>query len=244
MRRFYHRVGPWMLLFALAWYVAGVYLIKYLDYKRWDLIRSRHINMQTLEIGSIREVRIRSRIQGRDEVKFLFDSKVAKLQIENHHPEALVGSRVLADVVELTLEPTVANYSGYNLITIRAPLSINRIIVEDVWQAVQIGADGSVFLTDLTLVTRNLQGQLSVAGIQVEKLRLEQDKALEAGTRAPSIEITAGTVIDELNVAMVRGTFEFTAAAPPRQSWFQVGDSVQISGQKPFLESIRFIPGE
>lgn len=242
IRRFLRRAGPWILVFTLVWYVAGSYLIGMLDDKSRELAESRHVHLQDLDIGSARELKF-GRVSHLSEVKFIFDAKLSKLRIENHDLEITVAGAVANDRVVVDVGPTVPGIGGYNRITIHLPVSVNRISIRDDW-SVELVGDASVPLSELTLVAENYSGRLHVSNFKSGRFDLEIGADTDPNKGAPSILIAGDATMSELNLDMDRGELEFKSETAPQQARFRVTDSVWISGQRPFVESIQFLPVE
>lgn len=247
MQRLFHRVGPWLFLFAVAWYLAGNYWMKSFEQQRAARATERHVRSQSFDVGVQGSVVIRTSEhmdRFRSAIAIRFDPNATQATVKNENWDVSVNGQLVDGVLQIVLSRT--DRSGYrpaNELRVVLPGAVSRVGVEG---ENSFDISGRLSNPKSTLVLENLQcsSTVTVKGLSVKQLKLLSMCQVSASEKPDEccharFVIEPGAELEKLEVSMLSGALNFQAYSIP-QTELNLGDSVEVRARRAFLQAARF----
>jgi len=247
MLRRSHRIGPWLLLAALFWYVAACFLADNLNKQSLEQGKSSHKAGQDFDIGEgtavvIRVGELESKSGYLPRVQLVFDASFSQATIQNANVGLAVNGALVENTLNISLEKTKARHNkSVEDLVIHLPVTVNKVSFSGFRK---IDVSGS-----FPAPTANLVLEILEPGPSVTLKRFKVNRLLLAAVFKPTVEKISsdtGFVVDEqvviadLGVSMTGGTVEFLSRSIPQQTRLDLAEAVKIKADAAFLRTARF----
>ncbi|MES2951311.1 MAG: hypothetical protein V4858_22500 [Pseudomonadota bacterium] len=247
MRRFYFRVGPWLFVAAVAWYLAGNFLIGSLEAKSQARALSLHKTSQDFEIGTqgVVEVHTEGEELNMQTVKIDFQPGASLATVQNENLRVSVRGQLVDGVLHLTVGGSDRrHYASRKEVSLVLPPSVKRLRFPDAGRFEVTGRVPNP-AADLNLEILNCHSEVNVKHLSVHQLTLTSSCQMHVEAQAEKrccnmrFDLDRDVVVSKLDVSMESGSFEFRGNAIP-QTQLHVGELVEVTGRRAFLQAARF----
>lgn len=245
MQRLLHRVGPWLFVLAIAWYLVGNYLIKTLEQQSLARATSLHEKLQAFDVGALGTVVIH--VSGESHflrgIQIRFDPGAEQAVVRNENLTVSVNGQTVDGALHITVHGAVRNrHESWGKLSLVLPEKTHRVgfAGETSFEVSGKFADPK---STLVLETMTCNSKLEVDDLSVNRLKL-LSSCQDASDRPErccntSFTVEKGAMVERLEVSMASGVLAFEANSVP-QTELYLGESVVVSGRRAFLEAAHF----
>ncbi|MFZ6778742.1 hypothetical protein ACO0LD_18115 [Undibacterium sp. Ji83W] len=245
MTRYFSKVGVWIFIFAVAWYLAGNYFLDRLKKEQVAYAESMHVKEQHADIGSNSRAVIRA--LGDDfrvsHIKLVFDPAASQASINNEDMQVAASTQFVDGVFNITFSKAVAPMDHHKkMITeIRLPSSVNKVEIAGI-DAVEISGSLPAPAAELVLENLGCTAKINIEQLQVNRLKLVASCQIPPKNECCSTQFNLSEQIQigKLEVVMQHGSLDYSGSKVPQETLLNVGDNVSITGRREFLQSLRF----
>jgi len=247
MARYFSKIGVWLFIISVAWYLSGNFLIDHLKKEKIAYFKNRHVTQQQADIGSNSRVLISAPDDETMYFTLIFDSTASKVSINNENLQVAASTRLVDGVFNVVLSkvatPVLEHHSSRK-IEIHLPSSVSKVEIAGgsfVDISGRLPAPGAELMLELT----DCAGRVDFKEFVVNELKLVAHCKVPPKEKCCTTHVELGEHIDiqKLEVTLPYGDLNFAANVLPQQILLNIGDDVTISARRAFLEKARFPTG-
>lgn len=235
MSRIFHRCGSWLFVLAIAWYLAGNYLIKTLEQQSLARATSVHARSQAFDVGMPGTVVISTSghfFSHGKTVQIRFDPDATRATVNNDNLRVSVRGQLIDGVLQIELNnDDRSRYGSLGNLDIVLPASTRKLGVSGE-TSFEISGRFSDLRSSLTLDGMECNSRLELDRLTVSQLKL-------LSTCHARFALGKEVLLEKLEVSMGGGTLNFFADSIPKTDLY-LGESVVVTGRRSFLEAARF----
>ena len=248
MSRHFSKIGVWLFVLAVAWYLAANFMLKNVEKEQASHVKSTHVAKQLADIGNHDRAVIRTVDADMRGVQFdlVFDPGAKQATVINENVGLAVSTQFIDGVFNIGIGKEVAArdiYSGGRT-TIRLPATVSKVEISGV-NSVQVSGSLPAPSAELTLEFRNGVALVTIFDLLVNRLKLASACPNESNENqcSPGFSISGQLRVGTLEVAMQRGSLNHSGIGVPQETLLDIGSDVVITGRRDFLQSFRFGSG-
>ncbi|BBB62494.1 hypothetical protein UNDKW_4221 [Undibacterium sp. KW1] len=246
MSRLFSKAGVCLFAFTFVWYLAGNYMLGYLNKERLAAAENIHIKEQYADLGQHTRVVIDTQLaihRGVGKIKLIFEPGMTQAKVSNPNLQIAVSMQAAADAFHIRLNSSKSDMRHYRTgeLEIRLPVSVRRLELTGASNA-EISGSFTAPDTSLELLVRDCDSHIEVDSLKVNQLRL-----VSACVSPPKKECCAitysvkeGAQINQLDVQMPFGDLDVHPGRVPQQILLDLGENVKITGKPEFFRLARF----
>ncbi|MES2041045.1 MAG: hypothetical protein V4495_24775 [Pseudomonadota bacterium] len=249
MSRYFSKIGVWLFMLTVAWYLAGNFLLNNVKKEQLSHAQSIHVTKQQADIGSNNRAVIRT--QDTDargvEIDLIFDPAATQAMISNENMQLGASAQFIDGVFNITIGKGVATRGGYprGKTEIRLPATVSKVEFFGV-SNVRISGSFPAQSTELTVEFLNSASRVTVNELLVSRLKLV------SGCQSPAQENDCSLNLDfngqiqvaKLEMTMQHGSLNYSGIGVPQETLLNAGSDVIVTGRRDFLQSLRFGSGK
>ncbi|WP_162042756.1 hypothetical protein [Undibacterium sp. YM2] len=239
------KVGVWLFVFTVLWYLTGNFFLKNVEKGQVSFDKSAHVARQQTVIGSGSRAVIRAlstEVRGM-QLQLVFDPAATQATLSNENRLVDASAQLIDGVFNIAISKEVAVRGGHlpGKIEIRLPSTVSKVDFFDV-NDIQISGSLPEPSAELVLEFWGNGSRVLSEQLQVNHLKLMSGCKTLAKENYCSLNATFNGQIQlgKLEVNMQHGILVFSASTAPQQTLLNVGNDVIVTGRRDFLRSLSF----
>lgn len=239
MLRRFNRVGPWLLVAAVGWYLAGCFLADHLSSESMgsankvpDMDNSTASSVKIEVIGS------GDNSYYYPSITLTLNPGISRTTIKNDDAGAVVNTTLLNGELDISVQKHASRHGkSSETLSIEIPRNVGTVSFSG---NMRVHISGNA--PELTLVARDQKPMVAIDALSANKLRYVANfnTAQDHEGRESSFNLDKDAAIRELEISMSHGTLDFSARALPAKTMLDLGNDVKVRADAPFLQSAKF----
>lgn len=248
MSRHFSKIGVWLFILTVAWYLTGNFLLNNVKKEQISYAQSIHVTKQQADIGSNNRAVIRSLdTDARGvEIDLIFDPAATQATISNENMELAASTQFIDGVFNITIGKGVTTRGGYSprKTEIHLPATVNKVEISGVGN-VRISGSLPAPSTELAVEFSDGASHVTTNELLVNRLKLVSAcrNPVKENDCSLNLDFNGQIKIGKLEVTMQHGSLNYSGIGVPQETLLNTGGDVLVTGRRDFLQSLRFSSG-
>jgi hypothetical protein len=245
------RLGPWLFIASIAWYLGINTLIERLNKASIAQAERAHKGKQDIEIRGVTTVQFRAEddLKMQPQLKIIFDSSALRATISHISLGMIVDAKIVNGVLDVTFpiseksDKALGKMSRYEnrRVEIRLPSFVNKVGISGIGDVELTGQFQSPS-AELAFEIFDSIPEVKVESLVINHLKLSINslKPWEEADYTEDLILGESNVINNLGVIMSIGKILISSNELPQHIQLELGDKVMINGPSTFFRTAQF----